>query len=183
MNLLRFIFAVALVAGLVFLLAHGGVAWLASSAAAALLVWALVMRDLPRRILSLGPILFFCAVLALLDLIAHRPSSLLPLQAFASYAVLMLSVQLLPWARVARSVSPPSRFFLPVLFLLFVYHFTVILKEETRQLLTAYRLAVPYPFRRGGLRALAYSLDSLFRRCLARAERFYAAQILRGIAE
>jgi hypothetical protein len=59
----------------------------------------------------------------------------------------------------------------------------VILQDEAMRALTAYRLAVPHGFRPGGMRALAFSLDSLFRRCLVRAERFYAAQTLRGLAE
>jgi hypothetical protein len=118
-----------------------------------------------------------------LELIAHHSLSLLTLKTFACYAILSLSVQLMPWTVLARSVSPQSRIFAPVLFLLFVYHFTVILQEEAWRLLTAYRLAVPHPLRNGGLRALAHSLDALLRRCLVRAERFYAAQTLRGIAE
>jgi hypothetical protein len=84
---------------------------------------------------------------------------------------------------LVRSVPPRSWFFQPILFFLFIRHFTSILRDEALRSLTAYRLAVPHPFRRDGFRALAYSLDSFFRRCFLRAERFYAAQLLRGLAE
>jgi len=100
-----------------------------------------------------------------------------------SYLTVAPALRIMPWVALVRSVSSRNRFFPPVLFLLFIRHFTFILRDEAMRSLTAYRFAVPHPFRRGGIRALAYSLDSFFRRCLLRAERFYAAQLLRGLAE
>jgi hypothetical protein len=183
MNPLRIILTAALVVALVLLLVHGDFVGLAASAVAAFLIQALLLRDLGKCLGRALPVLLFCAILAVLELTAHRSLSLLTLKTFACYAILSLGVQLMPWTVMARSVSLQSRFFAPVLFLLFVYHFTMILQEEVQRVLTAYRMAAPHPLRHGGLRALAYSLDALFRRCLVRTERFYAAQTLRGIAE
>jgi hypothetical protein len=183
MNVLRSILAAVLVAVLAVLLAYGNFIVLAASAIAAFLAWTLLLRDLRKCIWRAVPVFLFCAILAILELIAHRSLTLLALKTFVCYAILSLGVQLVPWTVMVRSVSPQSRFFAPFLFFLFIYHFTMILQEETLRALTAYRLAVPHPFRRGGMRSLAFSLDSLFSRCLVRAERFYAAQTLRGITE
>jgi hypothetical protein len=183
MNLLRFILAVFLFFMLAVLLVNGNFIVLAASAVASFLALALQWRDLRICFWRAVPVLLFCAILAVLEWIAHRSLTLLELKTIVCYAILSLVVRIMPWAVMTRLVSPQSRFFTPVLFLFFVFHFTAILQEETRRALTAYRLAVPHPYRRGGIGALAHCLDSLFRRCLARAERFYAAQSLRGFAE
>jgi hypothetical protein len=183
MNAARFILVVALVCALILLLVDGNFVGLAASAVTAFLARALLLRDFRKCIRHALPVFLFCAILVVLEFIAHRSLSNLALKTFVCYAIVVLSVHLMPWTVMVRSVSPRSCLFAPVLFLLFVHHFTAILQEETRRSLTAYRMAVPHPFRRGGVRALAFSLDSLFCRCLLRAERFYAAQTLRGIAE
>jgi hypothetical protein len=179
MTVVRSTLSILLLCGLVVLLVHGNVVGLAVAAACA----ASIEVAIRRTIYWLVPILLFCAVLAFLEWIDHRTVSALPLKALVSYLVLALTLRIMPWLALVRSVPPRSRFFPPVLFLLFIQHFTFILRDEALRSLSAYRLAVSHPFMRGGMRALAYSLDSFFRRCLLRAERFYAAQLLRGLAE
>ena len=179
MTVVRSTLSILLLCGLVVLLVHGNVVGLAVAAACA----ASIEVAIRRTIHWLFPILLFCAVLAFLEWIDHRTVSVLPLKALVSYLALALAFRIMPWVALVRSVSSRNRFFPPVLFLLFIRHFTFILRDEAMRSLTAYRFAVPHPFRRGGIRALAYSLDSFFRRCLLRAERFYAAQLLRGLAE
>ncbi len=183
MNLFRFMSAILALCGLIVLLARGSLFWLALAALGALVTEASFLCNLRLYILRALPVLLFCAVLMILELVGHHSVSSLALKAFASYAILVLAVRLMPWTAIIRSVSPQSRFFVPILFLLFVHHFTLILRDETFRTLTAYRLAVPHPFRHGGLKALAFALNSLFRCCLVRAERFYAAQLLRGLAQ
>ena len=179
MTVVRSTLSILLLCGLVVLLVHGNVVGLAVAAACA----ASIEVAIRRTIHWLVPILLFCAVLALLEWIDHRTVSALPLKALVSYLAVALAFRIMPWVALVRSVPPRSRFFPPVLFFLFIRHFTFILRDEAMRSLNAYRLAVPHPFRSGGIRALAYSLDSFFRRCLLRAERFYAAQLLWGLAE
>jgi hypothetical protein len=179
MTVVRSTLSILLLCGLVVLLLHGNVVGLAVAAACA----ASIEVAIRRTIYWLVPILLFCAVLAFLEWIDHRTVSALPLKALVSYLALASAFRIMPWVALVRSVPTQSRFFPPVLFLLFIQHFTFILRDEALRSLSAYHLAVPHRFRRGGMRALAYSLDSFFRRCLLRAERFYAAQLLRGLAE
>ena len=179
MTVARSTLSILILCGLVVLVVHGNVVVLAVAATCA----ASIEVALRRTIHWLFPILLFRAVLALLEWIDHRTVSALPLKALVSYLAVALAFRIMPWVALVRSVPPRSRFFPPVLFFLFIRHFTLILRDEAMRSLTAYRLAVPHPFRSGGIRALAYSLDSFFRRCLLRAERFYAAQLLWGLAE
>jgi hypothetical protein len=179
MTVVRSTLSILLLCGLVVLLVHGNVVGLAVAAACA----ASIEVAIRRTIHWLFPILLFCAVLAFLEWIDHRTVSVLPLKALVSYLALALAFRIMPWVALVRSVPPRSWFFQPILFFLFIRHFTSILRDEALRSLTAYRLAVPHPFRRDGFRALAYSLDSFFRRCFFCAERFYAAQLLRGLAE
>jgi predicted lysophospholipase L1 biosynthesis ABC-type transport system permease subunit len=122
MNVLRSILAAVLVAVLAVLLAYGNFIVLAASAIAAFLAWTLLLRDLRKCIWRAVPVFLFCAILAILELIAHRSLTLLALKTFVCYAILSLGVQLVPWTVMVRSVSPQSRFFAPFLFFLFIYH-------------------------------------------------------------
>lgn len=175
----RLILAIFLLCGLFLLLVYGNIIWLAATVVCSVSV-GIILR---RSFLWLVPALFFCVLLVLLEWIGYRSVTTLPLKAILSYVVFALGSRIMPCVALLRLISPQSRLFLPVLFLLFVRHFTVILRDEAVRTLTAYRLAVPHHFRRGGIRALAWSLDSFFHRCILRAERFYAAQLLRGLAE
>ena len=179
MTVARSTLSILILCGLVVLVVHGNVVVLAVAATCA----ASIEVALRRTIHWLFPILLFCAVLAFLEWIDHRTVSALPLKALVSYLAIAPALRIMPWVAIVRSVPPRSRSFPPVLFLLFIRHFTLILRDEAMRSLTAYRLAVPHPFRSCGIRALAYSLGSFFRRYLLRAERFYAAQLLRGLAE
>lgn len=179
MTVVRLACALFILCGLVVLVINGNVAWLAATAFFAIIIEVALKRALGWLV----PILLFCAALAALELVGHRSISALPLRALASFSGLVLAFRVAPWMNLLRSVSPRSRLFVPVLFLLFVLHFTQILRNEALRSLTAYRLVVPHPLKRGGIRALACSLDSFFHRGLLRAERFYAAQLLKGLAE
>lgn len=179
MTIARLALALGFLAGLAGLLVYGNVMWLAAAAAFAIVVEVV----LKRSVRWLEPVLLFCAVIALLEWIDHRTVTELPLKSLVGYLGVARAFQLIPWVDLLRLAQPQSRLAAPVLFLLFVRHFILILRDEAMSSLTAYRLAVPHSFRYDGVRALAYSLDSFFRRCLFRAERFYAALLLRGLAE
>lgn len=83
----------------------------------------------------------------------------------------------------ARGVPVPRHRLLYRLFLFghFTRHFAAILSDEVRRILTARRMAAPRLYRSGGSSSVVHSLGAVLRRSLIRAERFYAAQWLRGI--
>jgi hypothetical protein len=183
MTILRILAAVFLFVGLVLLLAYDKPTWIYWATGLLFFCEVLVQRSIVRCVRHAAPMLLFCAVLAILELIARQAISMLALKALVSYFVFILCVRMIPWPTIVYAAHPRSRAFVPALYLLIVRHFIFILRDETLRSLTAYRLAVPRVFARGGVRALAYCLENLLHRCLQRAERFYAAQLLRGIAE
>ncbi len=83
----------------------------------------------------------------------------------------------------AQGIPVPRNRLLYRLFLFahFTRHFASILAEEVRRMLIARKLAAPKLYAKGGFSSLVQSLSAVFRCSLVRAERFYAAQWLRGI--
>jgi hypothetical protein len=129
------------------------------------------------------PVALFAATVAALQWINHSLDWAVPPRTLAVFLLSTLAMRTVPWVWVAGRLSPRSRLYLPGLFLLFVRHFTEILISETRRTLQARAMCVPSLFRAGGFSSLGSALVSIFRRALGRAERFYAAQSLSGIAQ
>lgn len=129
-----------------------------------------------------APVVVFAATLAVLGRLGGG-WSWLPVQTVAVYAGFRLLLLNLPrrWFQ-----SPPerrSRMWAPALLFFFVRHFLLILGQEARRALVARSLAARRLYGAGGFSSLVWALVSLLGRALARAERFYAAQWLRGLAE
>ena len=136
-----------------------------------------------RWLRSVLPILVFAVALVLIQWTAGMPVTSLALKAVLAFLFVSLMVRLIPWRRWIFAFRPGSFGYLLVLFGLFVRHFAGILTSEARRVLIARRFAVPHMRGRGALRSLGHATASVFLRSMARAERFYAAQSLRGIAE
>ena len=109
------------------------------------------------------------------------PVTLLWLKTILVFAVATTVVRFLPWGRFLFRVRPSSALHLVSLFALFVRHFAWILAAEGKRAFTVRALVVPKPYGPGSFRSLAFAVSSFFSRALTRAERFYAAQLLRGI--
>lgn len=133
--------------------------------------------------LSLPPILLFAGLLALMQWISGMPVTWLWLKAILVFLATTAVVRLLPWDDWIFKVRGGSVVYRLSLFALFVRHFAAILFLEGRRALTAHALAAPNRYGPGAFRSLAWAISSLFSRSLARAERFYAAQLVRGIGE
>lgn len=133
--------------------------------------------------LSLLPILLFAGFLALMQRVSGMPVTCLWLKAILVFMATTTVVRLLPWNDWIFRVRGGSVIYWLSLFALFVRHFAAILLLEGRRALTAHALAAPNRYGPGAFRSLAWAVSSLFSRSLARAERFYAAQLLRGIGE
>lgn len=132
-----------------------------------------------RRLL---PVLVFAAVLALLQWASGMPLTALPLVTIAVFVVSTAVFRMVRWEGRIYGVRPGSWRHTALVFALLVRHFTLILGTEARRLLVARRLAAPRAFGPGSARSLAFAVAALFGRSLRRAERFFAAQSLKGLA-
>jgi hypothetical protein len=135
------------------------------------------------KLRRLAPILLFAAVLFLMQWVSGRGLTALPFVTIAVFLVVALLGRLIPWQSLAARVRPGSQFFSLVLFLHITHHFVRILGQETVRVLQARRLCIRRRWGPGAFRSLAWALAGVFRRSMVRAERFYAAQMLRGLGE
>ncbi len=178
-----------LVGALVLTLAAGAAAvianpeWLLAATFLALLLRAVAFGSLSRSIRSMLPIVMFAGVLALMQWVSSAPASSLPLRTIAVFLLSTTAFRLLPWSEAISAVHPGSRLFGLVLFALFVRHFAVIFVRESQRVLQARSLRISCPWGRGSFGSLVAAVAALVGRSLVRAERFYAAQSLRGLAE
>jgi hypothetical protein len=132
--------------------------------------------------LSLVPIVTFAAGLALLERLSRGAVSWLPARTIVVFLSLTAAARLWPWADLLDRARPGSVLWTPVLFALVTHHFVGILGTETVRVLRARSLRVSHRFGPGAFRALSWALVGIVMRCWVRAERFYAAQRLRGLA-
>jgi len=140
-------------------------------------------RRLTRRLLPLAPILLFAGMLALMQWVAGMPVTWLWLKTILVSLATMAVVRFLPWDRWLFRLRAGSFLFQMALFTLFVRHFAFVLAAEGRRALTARSLSVPHRYGPGWFRSLAWAVGAFFTRSIVRAERFYAAQWVRGIGE
>lgn len=140
-------------------------------------------RRVARRLLPLLPITLFAAGLAFLQWAAGMPVTWLWLKTIAAFVAVTAVVRALPWDRWLFQLRHGGRLYHAALFALFVRHFAAVLVQEARRALAAHALAAPARYRAGWFRSLAHATGGLLVRSLVRAERFHAAQSLRGIAE
>lgn len=174
-------FALLLAAGAAAATRHSG--WVFAAMAAGFIVRAVAWRNLAGSLRSSLPIVAFAAVLAAMQWIAHGQVSLLPLKAVAVFLLSTAALRSLPWSEMVRAIHPGSRLSGVVLFGFFAQHFTGILATESRRILQARALRLARRLGPGWFRSLVGAMAGIFRRALARAERFYAAQSLRGLGE
>jgi energy-coupling factor transporter transmembrane protein EcfT len=138
-----------------------------------------------HRILRLSvPLALFCAGVAGLQLMSGNLDPWLPVKTFGAFFAGLAAFACFPWRRLPRLlVAPPARRNLPILFLLILRHFAGILGAEAARQFRARRLVVVRESGPLGFTSLRCAVVSMFRRSIERAERFYAAQWLRGGAE
>lgn len=131
----------------------------------------------------LAPVLLFAAVLFLMRWFSGRGLTALPFLTVAVFLAVVLLGRWIPWQSLGARVRPGSRLFSLVLFLHITRHFVSILGQETTRVLQARALCLRRRWGPGAFRSLAWALAGILGRSLVRAERFYAAQLLRGLGE
>ncbi len=155
--------------------------WVGALGGVGFLVHCRVSGGLRRAVLFSAPILLFAGLLLLLQLFAGAADWRLPARTIAVFLLVRSAAAVLPWSDWLGSRPPGSGGYTVILFLLFVRHFVVILAGEAGRALVAHRAAAPRRYGPDWFRSLAWALAGIFRRSLVRAERFYAAQLVRGL--
>jgi hypothetical protein len=140
----------------------------------------LVWKNVGKAMRALAPVAVFAAALALLQWFYDGFHPAVAAKTVAVFWLTASAFRLTPWNHLADAIRPASRSFALTLYLLFIRHFALILAGEFKRVFTARSCAVPRPYGRWFFRSLAAALVSLFLRAITRAERFYAAQILKG---
>ena len=143
----------------------------------------LAYGSLSKSLHAALPVALFGATLTLLQLITRMPVTALAAQTVVIFLLVSAAFRIVPWAASLAGIGPRSRFYALVLYALFTRHFFFILTGEAMRLFRARALCITRPYGKGAFRSLAAALVSLFSRSILRAERFYAVQLLRGLAE
>jgi hypothetical protein len=183
MKALRIAGAVVLLAVVVEIAILEDFRWLSLGLLVGLICYVASWGNVTKALRAALPILVFALSLAGVQLIFGMPVTNLAGKAVASFFFIAAAVRIYPWADLIAQVPPASSFFALACYLLFVRHFFFIFTSEAVRLLQARSLCLPKPYGRGSFRSLVAALAALFERSLLRAERFYAAQLLRGFAE
>jgi hypothetical protein len=177
--LLRSVLAILGTAAAVCLAHRASTTSLLGFTAAIFAIHVLHTRSFERVLRRFLPILVFAAGMYGVSFFGERATAKLPLQVIFVFA----SVWLLGRLCSKTGRVPRSRIlFRLFLFAHFVRHFAEVLGDETRQTVIARGLAAPSLFRPGGFSSLVHALNSILQRCLIRAERFYAAQSIKGLS-
>lgn len=183
MTALRVVSALVLLVAAVMVAVVSNQTWLLIAIIGGFVLRTIVSRSAPRALRSTLPVVLFAAVLALMQWVASQSISSLPLQTVAVFLFSATAFGIFPWSETFSAVRPSSTLFGLVLFALFIRHFAMIFASESRRVLQARSLRISRTYGRGWFRSLVAALAALIGRSLSRAERFYAAQFLRGLTE
>jgi len=183
MRILRLVGVLLLVAAAAVAALIANPHWLLIGVVLGLLLRAVAWRSFHRSLRATLPIVLFAGVLALMQWVSLTPVSALPLKTIAIFLFSTTAFRILPWSQIISAARPGSALFEMVLFALFVRHFAAIFAKESQRVLQARSLRVSRPWGRGSFRSLAAAVAALAARSLVRAEHFYAAQSLRGLAQ
>jgi hypothetical protein len=180
---MRLLGALMLIAAAVAAALTTDLTWLLAATGTGLALRIILGKSVSQALRSAFPIVAFAAILVVLQWLSHAPARTLPLNALAVFLLSTVGFRLFPWTRLVSARRVQSKTFTPVLFALFVRHFASIFAQEASRVFQARALSVTKPWGHGAFRSLTAAVAAVFSRALARAERFYAAQLLRGLAE
>jgi len=183
MTALRVVGALVLLVAAVMVAVVSNRTWLLIAIVGGLVLRTIVGGSLSRALRSTLPVVIFAALLALMQRVSSQSVSSLPLQAVAVFLFSATSLRIFPWSAVLSATRAGSGLLAPLLFALFIRHFVIIFTSESRRVLQARSLGISRTYGPGWFRSLVAAVAALIGRSLSRAERFYAAQSLRGLTE
>jgi energy-coupling factor transporter transmembrane protein EcfT len=154
--------------------------WLAAALPAGFVCFAASGGKIAYSLAGSLPVAIFALILMLMQWATGMPVTTLAGKTVAVFWFLAAACRITPRPQPAGWIGRFPRLASLILFGLFTAHFIRILGGESLRLLRARRLSVASPYGRWAFRSLAAALTSLFSRSLRRAERFYAAQLLKG---
>ena len=138
-------------------------------------------KSAAKSVRALLPITIFIVASSLIQWLYHELNLEVAAKTLAVFWLTASAFRFIPWNKLPDAVRPGSWLATPVLYLLFIRHFALILSSESKRLLTARSRAVFKPYGRWSFKSLASAVGSLFLRAMNRAERFYAAHMLKGL--
>lgn len=141
----------------------------------------IVWKSVTKALRALLPITIFVLALGLVQWLFHELDLEVAAKTLAIFCLTASAFRLIPWSQSGNAFRPGSQLSASVLYLLFIRHFALILTEESKRLLTARSRTVFKPHGRWSFRSIVSALAALFLRAMNRAERFYAAQMLKGL--
>jgi hypothetical protein len=155
--------------------------WLLLSALPASLILNIIAwKSFAKSMRALIPVTVFVALISALQWFHQGIHFEIAVKILVVYWLTASAFRLIPWKSFGNILRPGSPFAVPTLYLLFMRHFALILAGESKRLLTARSRSVFRSCGRWSFRSLIAALGSLFLRAMNRAERFYAAQLLKG---
>jgi hypothetical protein len=140
-------------------------------------------RSISKAKRAMLPVALFVLTLIWLQWLYRRPEPMVAAKTLAVFWLTTAAFRRVPRSGFAGAIRPGSRTSAFILYLLFLRHFASILAVEAGRLLHARSRAVPKPYGHWAFRSLAAALVSLLVRAATRAERFYAALLLKGLVE
>lgn len=138
-------------------------------------------KSVSKSMRAMLPIAVFVVALSFIQWLNHAFNPEVAAKTLAVFWLTASAFRLIPWNQFGGAIRPGSWPATPMLYLLFIRHFAHILSGESRRILTARSRTVFRQFGRWTFRSLVSALGSLFLRAMNRAERFYAAQMLKGL--
>lgn len=157
--------------------------WLGLMMGAGFIIYRLTCHSWRQALRSCLPVIMTAAAFWVLQQLAASPASLLPIKMVAVFLFASAAFRIFPWMEILLSAPRETRRFQVALYFFFIRHFVVILGEESLRLLRAWRWTHRGLHGRVLIRSLAGAMTALFSRCFIRAEHFFAAQMLKGLAE
>jgi hypothetical protein len=157
--------------------------WLGLLMAAGFIFYRLTCHSWRQALRSCLPVLMTATAFWVMQQFASSPASLLPLKMVAVFLFTSAAFRIFPWMEILLRTPRETLRFQVALYLFFIRHFVVILGDESLRLLRAWRWTHRGLHGRVLIRSLAGAMTGLFSRCFIRAEHFFAAQLLKGLAE
>jgi hypothetical protein len=157
--------------------------WLGLMTGPGFIIYRLTCHTWRQTLRSFLPVLMTTAAFWVIQQLASSAPRLLPIKMVAVFLFASAAFRIFPWMEILLRTPRETLRFQVAIYFFFIRHFVVILGEESLRLLRAWRWTHRGLHGRVLICSLAGATMALFSRCSFRAEHFFAAQLLKGLAE